>query len=197
MLINFTVSNFRSIKDEILFNMAPAKRLQTMKEHVLVAKTRRKAEAMPVGAIYGANGSGKSNFIEALAFMKERVQSDEIIAAIPFRLTDDAQEEKPSTFSVLFSFQEIVYAYGFSIQDELSSKNGCQHTSRQKRRCCLNGTGKVMKITLNLGRNLSPVLKGERLSLGSYFKVSKKNNYSCERLLSEMFHCCNQLKIGS
>lgn len=94
MLINFTVSNFKSIKDEIFFNMAPAKRLQTMKEHVLVVKTKKKAEAMPVGAIYGANGSGKSNFIEALAFMKERVHSDDSVAAIPFRLTYDAQEEQ-------------------------------------------------------------------------------------------------------
>ncbi|HHT80600.1 MAG TPA: AAA family ATPase [Spirochaetales bacterium] len=119
MLINFTVSNFKSIKDEILFNMAPAKRLQTMKEHVLVANTKKKAEGMPVAAIYGANGSGKTNFIEALAFMKDRINNDDVVAAIPFRLADDDQEKQPSTFSVLFSFEKVVYAYGFSIEGRI------------------------------------------------------------------------------
>lgn len=174
MLINFTVSNFRSIKDEILFNMAPAKRLQTMKEHVLVAKTRRKAEAMPVGAIYGANGSGKSNFIEALAFMKERVQSDEIIAAIPFRLTDDAQEEKPSTFSVLFSFQEIVYAYGFSIQGRIVKQEWLSAYFTAKETMLFERYWKGDEDHIEFGQKLISSTKGGKAFLGFIFQGIKE-----------------------
>ena len=135
MLINFTVSNFKSIKDEILFNMAPAKRLQTMKEHVLVANTKKKAEGMPVAAIYGANGSGKTNFIEALAFMKDRINNDDVVAAIPFRLADDDQEKQPSTFSVLFSFEKVVYAYGFSIEGRIVRQEWLSAYKEDKNTC--------------------------------------------------------------
>lgn len=174
MLINFTVSNFRSIKDEILFNMAPAKRLQTMKEHVLVAKTKRKAEAMPVGAIYGANGSGKSNFIEALAFMKERVQSDEAIAAIPFRLADDAQEEKPSTFSVLFSFQEVVYSYGFSVQGRIFKQEWLSAYFTAKETMLFERFWEGDEARIEFGQKLISSTKGGKAFLGFIFQGIKE-----------------------
>ena len=175
MLINFTVSNFRSIKDEILFNMAPAKRLQVMKEHVLVAKTKRKAEAMPVGAIYGANGSGKSNFIEALAFMKERVQSDEAIAAIPFRLTDDDQEKQPSTFSVLFSFQEVVYSYGFSVQGRIVKQEWLSAYFTAKETMLFERYWEGDEPLIEFGQKLISSTKGGKAFLGFIFQGIKED----------------------
>lgn len=174
MLINFTVSNFKSIKDEILFNMAPAKRLQTMKEHVLVAKTKKKAEAMPVGAIYGANGSGKTNFIEALAFMKERIQSDDVITAIPFRLANDAQEEKPSTFSVLFSFQEVVYAYGFSVQGRIVKQEWLSAYFTAKETMLFERYWEGDEPRIDFGQRLISSTKGGKAFLGFIFQGIKE-----------------------
>ncbi|MGB4405519.1 MAG: AAA family ATPase, partial [Sphaerochaeta sp.] len=170
MLINFTVSNFKSIKDEILFNMAPAKRLQTMKEHVLVAKTKKKAEAMPVGAIYGANGSGKTNFIEALAFMKERIQRDDVIAAIPFRLSDDDQEKQPSTFSVLFSFHGLIYAYGFSVQGRIVKQEWLSAYFSAKETLLFERYWEGEKPQISFGQKLIASTKGGKAFLGFIFQ---------------------------
>lgn len=174
MLINFTVSNFKSIKDELLFNMAPAKRLQTMKEHVLVAKTKKKAEAMPVGAIYGANGSGKSNFIEALAFMKERVQSDDVMTALPFRLADDAQEEKPSTFTVLFSFQKVVYSYGFSVQGRIIRQEWLSAYFTAKETMLFERYWEDDEPRIDFGHRLISNTKGGKSFLGFIFQGLKE-----------------------
>ena len=170
MLINFTVSNFKSIKDEILFNMAPAKRLQAMKDHVLVANTKKQAEAMPVGAIYGANGSGKTNFIEALAFMKERIQSDDVTAAIPFRLADDDQEKQPSTFSVLFSFQKVVYAYGFSVQGRLVKQEWLSAYFSAKETMLFERYWEEGKPQIDFGQRLISSTKGGKSFLGFIFQ---------------------------
>jgi len=170
MLINFTVSNFKSIKDEILLNMAPAKRLQSMKDHVVVADTKKKVEAMPVGAIYGANGSGKTNFIEALAFMKERIQSDGVTAAIPFRLADDDQEKLPSTFSVLFSFQKVVYAYGFSVQGKIVTQEWLSAYFSAKETMLFERYLEDGKPQISFGQKLISSTEGGKSFLGFIFQ---------------------------
>ncbi|MDY0289166.1 MAG: ATP/GTP-binding protein [Sphaerochaeta sp.] len=170
MLINFTVSNFKSIKDEILFNMAPAKRLQTMKDHVLVANTKKQAEAMPVGAIYGANGSGKTNFIEAISFMKERIKNDDVIPAIPFRLADDDQEKLPSTFSVLFSFQKVVYGYGFSVQGRVVTQEWLSAYFSAKETMLFERYLEDGKPQIDFGQKLISSTKGGKSFLGFIFQ---------------------------
>ena len=58
MLIDFSFSNFRSFRDEQSFSMT---RDET------VHGVRRVSRQSPIAAIYGANASGKSNFLKAIA----------------------------------------------------------------------------------------------------------------------------------
>ncbi len=119
MLINFTVSNFRSFKEEALLNLAPAKRIKEKSEHVLHSPKNKKVDVLPVSVIYGKNGSGKTTFIDALFFMKLRVSQDIYPSVTPFRLADTMQENKPSRFSILFKYHDIVYDYGFSLHKKV------------------------------------------------------------------------------
>lgn len=62
MLLNFTIENFRSIYDEVELSMI-ASRERSHSEHLAKWSRHR---ILPIAAIYGANASGKSTYIQAL-----------------------------------------------------------------------------------------------------------------------------------
>ena len=72
--------------------------------------------------IYGANGSGKSNFISALSFMQGLVsnsinhQPGQGVFQAPHKLS---VEKTPSEYSIQFVRNDIRYAYGFSVKENL------------------------------------------------------------------------------
>ena len=70
MLINFTVKNFKSFNEELLLNLSAAKRF-SLDNTIPFADYR--LNILPVTGIYGANGSGKSNLVNAVDFMRRKV----------------------------------------------------------------------------------------------------------------------------
>jgi AAA15 family ATPase/GTPase len=75
--------------------------------------------------IYGANASGKSKFMEALLFMRsfaisssrESQKGDEI-EVHPFKLNVETENE-PSEFEVIFTYNNVMYRYGFEANKEV------------------------------------------------------------------------------
>ncbi len=117
MLIQFSVSNYLSIKDEVLLSMVPAKS-RTMKEHIISNNANKPIDVLPLATIYGANASGKSNFIRAISFMRSLVikgtSPDRLTGVVPYRL-DIKTEQEPSRFEIIFKHDGILYTYGFVI----------------------------------------------------------------------------------
>lgn len=70
MLLEFKCKNFRSIKDEIVFSLL-ASSDNTNADFSIVDKGDFKV--LKKAIIYGANGSGKTNFVKALYFLKALV----------------------------------------------------------------------------------------------------------------------------
>jgi uncharacterized protein len=110
MLRSFRVSNHKSIRDEIELLLAPVYE----KENPVV----------PVAAIFGANASGKSNFIDALSWMQQAVrrsytswEAESGVPRTPFRLDVHASLE-PSLYVVDLVLDEVQYVYGFSVTDQ-------------------------------------------------------------------------------
>jgi len=68
MLLEFRCSNHKSIRGNVLFSTLAGKdnTLDDKTYHVGDMKVLRAA------VIYGANGSGKSNFIDAISFVQNR-----------------------------------------------------------------------------------------------------------------------------
>lgn len=63
MLCQFTVKNYKSIRDEVTFDMQAA----AISEHEdRIIKDQDDEMYLPVSAIYGPNGGGKSNVLAAL-----------------------------------------------------------------------------------------------------------------------------------
>ena len=121
MLIEFSVGNYRSFKDVVTFSMVAADLTadnNTIHNDNLFA-VDNDLKLLKSAAIYGANASGKSNLIKALAFMKwfminssRQTQSTDDIDIEPFRLSLET-ENNPSFFEIVFLLDGIKYRYGF------------------------------------------------------------------------------------
>lgn len=121
MIIRFEVGNFLSIKDRVSLDL----RATTDSEHRETHTWEANGEALLRSvAVYGANGSGKSNVLNALAFMQQFVrnsskdsQQDEEIEVTPFRLSTET-EHAPSFFEIELLFEGVRYRYGFEVTRE-------------------------------------------------------------------------------
>lgn len=114
MLLEFSCSNHKSIKDEVKFSALASNDT----EHQDQLLTFEKKKVLRTSVIYGANGSGKTNFIDAIAFMKQLVinsinhQPGSKILQHSHKLLSNAHE---STYCIQFEKNDILYSYGFSL----------------------------------------------------------------------------------
>ena len=121
MLLEFSCSNYKSIKEKVVFSFIAGKddTFQNELREFSNFKVLRSA------IIYGANGSGKTNFLNALNFMRMMVvnsinhQPGSLILCIPHKLSS---KEDGSSFSIQFVKNDVRYAYGFSVQNGLISE---------------------------------------------------------------------------
>ena len=107
MLLEFKCSNHRSIKEKVSFSMIAGS--DNTSEELL--KKFGNFRILRSAVIYGANGSGKSNFISALSFMKDLVSNS--INHQPGQGVFQARhklsaEETPSEYSIQFVRNDIL-----------------------------------------------------------------------------------------
>jgi hypothetical protein len=113
MLLNFTVENWMSYRDEATLGLTSSLERQHMETLSRVPGFRSK-KALPVAAIYGGNASGKTGIFRALACLKQMVTEDPGIAGavpvVPF-LLEGGSMLKPTVFDVTFVSRDVVYRY--------------------------------------------------------------------------------------
>lgn len=126
MLIDFSVTNYRSILERQTLNMTAStyfKELEAPNTFAPVAD-----ESIPrllrSAVLYGPNASGKSTLIQALRFMEQQVlnsqkesQADDPIDVVPFKLTAQSRQAD-SEFEITFVENEVRYEYGFRCNRE-------------------------------------------------------------------------------
>lgn len=119
MLINASISNYKSINKTQNINMLAvgSEKDNINKKNVIEGGERLLKSAL----IFGANASGKSNFLTAVSFMKEMlfdsvkdISSNIAAKAIPF-LLDASNIKKPTEIEVVFIYEKLKYRYGLSI----------------------------------------------------------------------------------
>lgn len=111
MLISFSVKNFLSFNQaEKLSMVATSER----KEKATLTNLKKfRLKILPIAAMYGANASGKSNFIKALHFLQNLVlRSASYQALIPVRpyLFSEASEGN-TVFNISFLVSEEIFTY--------------------------------------------------------------------------------------
>lgn len=123
MLLRFKVKNYKSFVEESVLSMMAG----SIKEHKDSLINCNGIEILPLGAIFGANGSGKSNYIKSLKVMVDLINDYRIIGnqrtlkdySSPF-IFENKTQNKPTEFelSVCDSENNREYRYGFVFDKE-------------------------------------------------------------------------------
>jgi len=125
MLIEFKVTNFRSINTTQTLSMVAASvKEANLTDNIFSSEIEDLQNLVKSVAIYGANAAGKSNLIDAMDFVQSFVidsakekQAGEKIDIVPF-LLDEVNPSLPSEFELSFVVEEILYEYGFALNNE-------------------------------------------------------------------------------
>lgn len=121
MLCQFTVKNYKSIRDEVTFDMQAA----AISEHEdRIIRDKDGEIFLPVSAIYGPNGGGKSNVLEVLHTLavkvlrplyatgdnEERIFLQKKMIIEPFAFSEETKSE-PTEFEIFFRTELAEYRY--------------------------------------------------------------------------------------
>lgn len=124
MLIEFGVTNWRSIKDTQTLSLVMDKGGELVESNSFEPAAKATARLLRSSAIYGPNAAGKSSFIHAMQTMKKIVvesaskgQRGDPVPVVPF-LLDSETEKAPTEFEVLIVAEGVRYQYGFSATAE-------------------------------------------------------------------------------
>lgn len=124
MIIEFRVSNHRSIADELAITTAASNRLTADGTDTRPRKIDGLDDhLLPALAFYGANASGKTNVLSAIDFMADAVvhshrvwEPDGGVPRTPYAWADWSGKE--SLFEMEFLLESCRYRYGFSVDDQ-------------------------------------------------------------------------------
>ena len=124
MLVEFRVSNFRSLRDEQALSLVASKDKSLAETHTVSTGLSAVPSLLRSAAIYGANASGKSNIIKAMQYMRgvvlesaSLIQPGQTYAVQPFRL-DPAFANKATGFEMTFLLDGVRHQYGFAMTSE-------------------------------------------------------------------------------
>lgn len=128
MLCQFSFQNFKSYKEETTFDFQAAAIPEFSASLLGEEKSGR---LLPVGVVYGPNGGGKSNLLQALSCLittvvkpihdLEKAREDIVIQqkaeCEPF-LFDDTSHDKPTEFQVYFRQGKNEYRYYLALKED-------------------------------------------------------------------------------
>ena len=128
MLCFFSFKNFKSYRTETEFDFQAAA-IPEFEESLLKAD-KSDVALLPVSAIYGPNGGGKTNLLQALACLismvvrpvaeleknRQRLILQYGVSCVPFLFDNDSKTE-PTEFQIYFRQSEREYRYYIAVLD--------------------------------------------------------------------------------
>lgn len=160
MLLEFSCSNFKSIKETVTFSAIATDNIKNEK----YLKKFDDFRVLHTSVIYGPNGAGKSNIFKGIGFMRELViksienRPGEVLKQPTHKMAQD----KKSEFNIQFIINDIRYAYGFVLKDNLvdeeylyyfEDKNAVKVFERKEGEVCLGEKFEKNKILLEIIEN--------------------------------------------
>ena len=129
MLCQFTVKNYKSIRDEVTFDMQAA---AISEQEDKIIKDKDREQFLPVSAIYGPNGGGKSNVLEALHTLaakvlrplyaagtsEERIFLQKKLIIEPFAFSEETKDQ-PTEFEIFFRTESAEYRYILHVKKDV------------------------------------------------------------------------------
>lgn len=196
MLSQFSVKNYKSIRDEITLDMQTAS-ITEHPEHVI--KDADGQEFLPISVIYGPNGGGKSNVLEAIRTLdtiilrpilaaRQNSASDYKFSIFPvetFRFSAEYRDA-PTEFEIFFRTKIAEYRYIIYIKKDvvLYEKLDRIKFETNRKSGLFERNGNDIQLTgdfknLRISRDLS-----ETLPLLSYLGIMYMNNESVSDVIN-------------
>jgi AAA15 family ATPase/GTPase len=168
MLVEFNITNFRSIKEKVTLSMVAAKTKEEEHPENTFKVEGRNLTLLKSAVLYGANASGKSNIIKAFTFMcnfvldsATKLKPDDLVTGvIPFKLSQDCLK-KPSTFEVTFIQGSESFTYGFSLTSQKIHKEWLYAARKNRQRILFERDNTKRNETYHFGDSW----KGEKKPL--------------------------------
>lgn len=160
MLLEFSCSNFKSIKEKVTFSAIATDNIKNEK----YLKKFDDFRVLHTSVIYGPNGAGKSNIFKGIGFMRDLViksrenRPGEVLKQPTHKMAHD----KKSEFNIQFIINNIRYAYGFVLKDNLvdeeylyyfEDKNAMNVFERKEEEVCLGEKFEENKVLLEIIEN--------------------------------------------
>lgn len=190
MLCQFSVKNYKSIKEEVTLDFQ-ATNITEHEEEIIVDPIDNE-RFLPVAAIYGPNGGGKSNILSALTCLLTKVMKPVCAAcdkkdcyaakvkggnSIPFKFSSITINE-PTEYELFFRTNLSEYKYNLIVNEEiiiyeglykrsLVGKNVIEIFVREK----LNNQ---IRLNKSIFRNINVTGITDTLPLLSYFGITHK-----------------------
>lgn len=208
MLCQFTVKNFKSIRDEVTLDMQAAA-ISEHEDRIIIDKDEEKY--LPVSAVYGPNGGGKSNVLAALNTLVAKVlrplfatedSDDKVllqkkIIVEPFAFSECKDE--PTEFELFFRTDAAEYRYILHVKrdvvlyeslDRVKIETGRRSAlfTRDESGIVLKGAFAKLKVSDELSKTLT---------LLSYLGIAYKGNTVVRDVLSWFEYGINFLNYGN
>ena len=208
MLCQFTVKNYKSIRDEVTFDMQAA----AISEHEdRIIRDKDGEIFLPVFAIYGPNGGGKSNVLEALHTLavkvlrplyatgdnEERIFLQKKMIIEPFAFSEETKSE-PTEFEIFFRTELAEYRYILHVKREVVVYERLDRVKKDTgRRSALFERGEEIMLKgafakLKISDELS-----ETLPLLSYLGITYKKNEVVKDVLEWFEYGIDFLNYGN
>lgn len=119
MIVSITIKNWMSFKDKTFFTMEAGK--EKSSRSTLADFKRFRIKLLPIAAIFGSNGSGKSNFIKAISFVQRLLTEPEkgVFSSKPYAFCfDEKLRNEPSKIEIQLMLGKYVYSYFLSFTNQ-------------------------------------------------------------------------------
>ncbi len=163
MIINFSIENFRSIKDRVTLSFEAAKSNDL--ENYYVVQPKKGLRLLKLGIIYGANASGKTTVLQALDFLRDLVleplkKKTDKFNYEPF-LFDTISKNSNTLFSLEFIQNKVKYSYKVELNKEAIVKETLHFHKPNK--------AVVYERSTNIPKQLTEI------TFGAKIKISKES----------------------
>ena len=165
MLLNFAVTNYRSIKDRQVLSLVA---VDGLPHEGSLQESKGGIRALPLALFFGANASGKSNILRAFGEMRNMVLGSASLNPVdaleeydPFLLSEETQKGE-TEFEIEFLYdnqegEEQHYRYGFSFTSETIEEEWLYRVDKKADICLFSRE----KDNVSIGQSFSEGLNKE------------------------------------
>ncbi len=189
MLLRFAVSNYFSLRDLQVLDLTATK-LKDENTGLIECLASPTGSILPAVVMYGANASGKSNYIAAMNTMRNLVLGshtkfgpNDALPFHPFAL-DHESSKSPTHFEVDFVIDGIRYHYGFELTDKVFKSEWLYSFPKSRSRLLFKREGDHFDFGRELkgqNRNIAAMTRANSLFLSA---ATQNNHKQLSRIFS-------------